>query len=133
MAGDEGLAPWLSQTDFAKILENSNPLFRHRAPLDSLPVRARDVVCRWILGGSFYVIAFTVGDGEPGLDLDVEFPGARGGSHRTRYYGKLEGVSPELRDSVVRAAAAEGIPVVAWLERALDRALNLNRRDRGER
>lgn len=124
VAGDEGVGPWLSNTEFAKILQNSNPLFRHRAPLEKIPVAARDVTCRWILNGSFYLLAFDVGAGEPPLDLDVEFPGWRGGSHRKRYFGKLEGVNPDLRGRVIKAAAAEGIPVVDWLERALGRALN---------
>jgi SAM-dependent methyltransferase len=125
VAGDEGVGPWLAHTDFAKILENSNPLFRHRAPLDKIPMNARDVSCRWILNDAFYLIAFEVGEGEPALDLDVEFPGWRGGSHRTRYYGKLEGVSPELRDEVVKAAAAEGVSMARWLEKALRRALGI--------
>jgi ubiquinone/menaquinone biosynthesis C-methylase UbiE len=123
VAGDEGVGPWLANTDFAKILKNSNPLFCHGVPLDRIPVDARNVSCRWILNGGFYLIAFDVGEGEPPLDLDVQFPGARGGSHRTRYFGKLEGVSPALRDMVIRAAAAEGVPIASWLEKTLRQAL----------
>ncbi|WP_167458308.1 class I SAM-dependent methyltransferase [Mesorhizobium kowhaii] len=123
VVGDEGIGPWLANSEFARILENSNPLFRHRAPLDCIPVTARDVTCRWILNGAFYLISFVVGQGEPPLDLDVQFPGRRGGSHRTRYFGKLEGVSPELRDRVLDAAAAEGVSVVAWLEKTLGTAV----------
>ena len=123
VAGDEGVGSWLSNTDFAKILKNSNPLFGHAAPLGAIPVNARDVTCRWILNGSFYLIAFDVGEGEPQLDLDVQFPGLRGGSHRTRYFGKLEGVSPDLRDMVGKAAAAEGVSIATWLEKKLRQAL----------
>jgi ubiquinone/menaquinone biosynthesis C-methylase UbiE/uncharacterized protein YbaR (Trm112 family) len=122
VAGDEGVGPWLSNTEFAKILKNSNPLFEHAAPIDRVPVNARDVTCRWVLNGSFYLISFRVGDGEPQLDLDVEFPGWRGGSHRTRYFGRLEGVSPQLRDTVVKQAAAEGLSITAWLEKTLRKA-----------
>lgn len=122
--GDEGLGPWLTDSEFAGILVNSNPLYRHHAPVDLLPVCARDVVCRWILNGAFYVVDFAVGEGEPPLDLDVEFPGWRGGSHRTRYYGKLDGVAPELRRQVVESAAREGISITAWLERTLRDALS---------
>ena len=129
LVGDEGIAPWLANSEFARVLENSNPLFRHRAPLDCIPVDARQVTCRWILGGSFYLISFAKGQGEPRLDLDVTFPGRRGGSHRTRYFGKLEGVSPELRDQVLDAAAAEGVSVVDWLERTLGRAVLNAERD----
>ena len=123
VVGDEGLAPWLADSEFGKILLNSNPLYRHQPPLGQLPVSARQVTCRWILNGAFYVIDFTVGEGEPFLDLDVEFPGARGGSHRTRYYGKLDGVAPELRQQAVDAAAREGVSLTAWLDRTLRRAL----------
>lgn len=124
VVGDEGVAPWLTESEFGKILINSNPLYRYQPPLGLLPVCARDVACRWILNGAFYVIDFTVGEGEPFLDLDVEFPGHRGGSHRTRYFGKLDGVSPALKDRVAGAAAAEGLSMTAWLEKTLRRALD---------
>lgn len=123
VAGDEGVGPWLENTDFARFLKNSNPLFSHTAPLEKIPTNARNVACRWILNGSFYLIAFDVGEGEPSLDLDLQFPGRRGGSHRTRYFGKLEGVSPELRAMVSKAAEAEGISIVAWLEKSLRQSL----------
>jgi SAM-dependent methyltransferase len=124
VVGDEGLAPWLTDSEFGKILLNSNPLYRFQPPVGVLPVSARDVACRWILNGAFYVIDFTVGEGEPFLDLDVEFPGARGGSHRTRYFGKLDGVSPALKDRVADAASREGTSMTAWLEKTLRRALD---------
>ena len=122
VAGDEGVGPWLSRTNFARILKNSNPLFEHAAPVDKVPVNARDVSCRWVLNGSFYLISFQVGSGEPQLDLDVEFPGQRGGSHRKRYFGRLEGVSPQLRETVIQQAAAEGLSISAWLEKTLRKA-----------
>jgi len=124
VVGDEGLAPWLADSEFGKILLNSNPLYRYQPPVALLPVSARDVACRWILNGAFYVIDFTVGEGEPFLDLDVEFPGQRGGSHRTRYFGKLDGVSPALKDRATEAAAREGVSLTAWLEKTLRRALD---------
>lgn len=117
--GDEGLGPWLLDTEYGRILLNSKPLYRHQPPLARLPASARDVACRWIIGGAFWVVDFTVGDGEPFLDLDVEFPGWRGGSHRTRYYGRLDGVAPALRQQVIDRAAAEGVSLTAWLERTL--------------
>lgn len=121
--GDEGLAPWLADSEFGKILVNSNPLYRFQPPLALLPVSARDVACRWIMNGAFYVVDFTVGEGEPFLDLDLPFPGWRGGSHRTRYYGKLDGVAPEIRRQVVDAAARAGMSITDWLETTLRDAL----------
>lgn len=122
--GDEGLGQWLANSEFGKILVNTNPLYQHHAPSNLLPVSARDVVCRWILNGAFYVVDFIVGEGEPALDIDVEFPGWRGGSHRTRYYGTLDGVAPELRQRVAEMAAQEGVSLTAWLEKTLRHALS---------
>lgn len=122
--GDEGLAPWLLDTEYGRILLNTKPLYRHQPPLHLLPPSARDVACRWVIGGAFYVVDFTVGEGEPFLDIDIEFPGWRGGSHRTRYYGKLDGVSPELRRQVIERAAAEGLSTTAWLEKTLTEKLS---------
>jgi SAM-dependent methyltransferase len=124
VVGDEGVAPWLTESDFGRILLNSNPLYRFQPPLGLLPVSVRDVACRWILNGAFYVIDFSVGEGEPFLDLDVEFPGVRGGSHRTRYFGKLDGVTPDLKQRAVDAAAREGVSLTAWLEKTLRQALD---------
>lgn len=121
--GDEGVAPWLAESDFGRILANSNPLYRFQPPLALLPASARDVACRWIMNGAFYLVDFTVGDGEPFLDLDAEFPGRRGGSHRTRYFGKLDGVSPALKQQVETAAEREGLSMTAWLEKTLRDAL----------
>jgi SAM-dependent methyltransferase len=124
VVGDEGVAPWLTDSEFGKVLLNSNPLYRFQPPLALLPVSARDVACRWILNGAFYVIDFTVGEGEPFLDLDVEFPGSRGGSHRSRYFGKLDGVAPDLKQRAADAAAREGVSLTSWLEKTLRRALD---------
>lgn len=121
--GDEGLAPWLADSEFGRILVNSNPLYRFQPPIELLPVAAREVACRWIMNGAFYVVDFTVGEGEPFLDLDIPFPGWRGGSHRTRFYGKLDGVAPELRQQAVEAAAREGVALTDWLDKTLRAAL----------
>jgi ubiquinone/menaquinone biosynthesis C-methylase UbiE len=82
--GDESAAPWLSKKNFGKIITNANPLYKHRPPLDLLPDNAQDVSLNYVLGNSFYIIAFTVG--EPAkLNLDLPIPGKRGGTLRSRY------------------------------------------------
>jgi len=84
VVGDEGVAPWLRRKRFGQILINANPLYKHRPPMDKLPVEAREVRVQWLLGNSFYVIDFRVGEGEPFLDIDLPIPG-RGDSLRSRW------------------------------------------------
>ena len=117
LVGDEAVAPWLKGTEFERIVTTNNALFRADAPLGALTVGARDVTVRWVIGNCFYVIAFTKGVGAPPLALDLPHEGWRGGSMRTRYFGQLEGVTPEAKDLARRAAAAAGISVHEWLDR----------------
>jgi SAM-dependent methyltransferase len=85
VVGDEGLAPWLRDSEYGQILVNSSPLYDHQPPLDLLPLGAREPSVRWLLGNAYYLIAFTVGEGAPPLDLDLPIVGGRGGTHRTRW------------------------------------------------
>ena len=86
---------WLRETEFGKILMNSNSHYKFDIPLNYLDVSSRNVTLEYIIGGVFYIIKYTVGEGEPYADFDFEIPGVRGGTHRTRYYGHLEGVDNE--------------------------------------
>jgi ubiquinone/menaquinone biosynthesis C-methylase UbiE len=119
VVGDESLAPWLRNSEYGKILLNSNSLYRYEIPIGMLPETAREVGLRWIIGQAFYLIDFTVGEGPPKVDLDKPILGARGGTHRTRYYGALEGVTIEAKDLVRRAAQKSGLSTHEWLDRAL--------------
>lgn len=114
--GDEALPPWLEGTEFGEMIITNNPLFKHKVPLACLPQSAREVTLRWVLGGCFYLIDFTVGDGLPPVDMDLPHQGWRGGTMRTRYYGRLEGVTPEARDMAIEAAKARGVSVHEWLD-----------------
>jgi SAM-dependent methyltransferase len=120
--GDEGLGPWLRTSDYGKILENAHPLYRADPPVELLPLEARNVAVRWLLGNAFYVLEFTVGDGPPPVDLDLPIPGRRGGTLRTRWEGMLEGVTPETRQDAVAAAARAGMSLHAWLEHVVSSA-----------
>ena len=115
VVGDEGMPPWLRDTEFAKILINSNPEFSFPLPLDKLPVEARKTRVEWIIGGVFFVVDFEVGVGEPKADFDFPIPGVRGGTHRTRYYGQLEGVTPEVKQLAQQARAKTGKSMHDWL------------------
>jgi ubiquinone/menaquinone biosynthesis C-methylase UbiE len=117
--GDEGIAPWLREKPHGQVLMNSNRLYRYTPPIDKLPECARDACVRWFLGNAYYTVDFRVGDGPPKLDLDLPILGQRGGTHRTRFYGVLEGVTPEAKAMAERAARASGISIHEWLDRAV--------------
>ncbi|MEF8703836.1 MAG: methyltransferase domain-containing protein [Candidatus Accumulibacter sp. UW26] len=116
VVGDESMPVWLRDTEFGRVLMNSNPLYRYDLPLQYLPVSCREVKLEWIIGGVFYAIEYRVGEGEPFADLDFEIPGARGGSHRTRYYGMLEGVTAKAKSLAQLASAKSGKSMHRWLD-----------------
>lgn len=122
VVGDESMAPWLYETQYGRILLNNNPLFKAELPLAHLPIEAREVRVQWVVGGVYYLIDFSVGTGEPAADFDFEIPGTRGGTLRTRYYGKLEGVRPATAELARRARAASGKSMHDWLEDAINAA-----------
>jgi ubiquinone/menaquinone biosynthesis C-methylase UbiE len=126
--GDEAVAPWLKGSEFDGIVSTNNPLFKDDIPLTSLPASARDVTVKWLIANCFYVIAFTRGDeGPPALDLDLPHTGVRGGSLRSRYFGVMEGVSPEAKEMVRQAAAKAGMSIYDWLESRLRAAVDKER------
>ena len=122
VVGDESVAPWLAGTTFGKITCTNNPLFEYEAPLDALPESARDVTVRWIIGNCFYLIDFRVGDGPPQLNLDLPHKGRRGGTLRSRYYGRLEGVTPETKELALAAVERRGCSMYEWLEQLVREA-----------
>ena len=123
LIGDESMPIWLRNTKFGKILMNSNPHYRYKLPLKFLPIEARNVQINWLLGGVFYVITFEVGSGEPSADFDFEIPGLRGGTHRTRFEGMLEGVPKELKARFYSYAKGKGKSVSEILKNIIDEKL----------
>jgi ubiquinone/menaquinone biosynthesis C-methylase UbiE len=117
--GDEGIAPWLRETELGEMLIRNNPLFACDIPLSLLPDSAWEVRLSWELSNCFYVIEFSVAAGPPHINIDVPHVGKRGGSIRTRYFGQLEGVDPALRDRVYAEAERLGMSRVEYLEKVL--------------
>ena len=122
--GDEGLGPWLRDTEMGRIMTNSNPLLKCEPPLQSLPVTATEVQLEYIMMGAFYVIEFRVAATPPQPDYHMQIPSVRGGSHWTRYYGQLEGVSDEAKQLAQEARAKSGLSMHDWLDRAVREAAN---------
>ena len=122
--GDENMPIWLRNTEFAKVLMNSNPHYAFDLPLEDLPKEARNVKVEWFIGGVFYFIQFEVGLGDPYANIDFEIPGLRGGSHRTRYYGQLEGVNSDQKKKIYEYAKLKGLSVSSVLEELISKLDN---------
>ena len=75
VAADEGVAPWLKDTEYGHVLSRFGRLFEGSPPLAALPARARDVTLRWLPGQAYFAIAFRVEDSPPRLNVDVKLPG----------------------------------------------------------
>jgi len=123
---DEGLAPWLKDSEYGKMLIRNNPLYACDIPLSLLPDSARSVQLTWELSNCFYVIEFTVSDKPLQINIDVPHVGRRGGSIRTRYFGQLEGVDPTLRDHVYAEAERLGLSRVEYIESLLHAGMSRN-------
>ena len=122
VVGDESIPPWLRDTEFAKILISTNKQFLAKVPLEEMPVEARDVRLRWVIGGVFYLIDFRVGEGEPTGNFDFEIPGPRGGTYRSRYLGLLEGVKVETKRLAEQAREKKGVSMHDWLDEVVRQA-----------
>lgn len=122
VVGDESVPVWHRNTKFYKILKKTNPMFAAEVPFDAIPVQARDVNVSWVIGGTFYLIDFKVGEGEPDANFDFQIPGVRGGTYRTRYEGDLEGVNPETKELAWKAVLAKDTNMHEWLDAVVKEA-----------
>ncbi len=117
--GDEGVAPWLRETEIGRMLIRNNALYACDVPLALLPQTVREPRVSWELCNTFFVIEFRAcGDPLP-IDVDVPHLGIRGGTIRTRYSGLLEGIDPALRDRINAEAERRGMSRVEYLESVL--------------
>jgi ubiquinone/menaquinone biosynthesis C-methylase UbiE len=121
--GDESIPPWYRETEFSEVLINSNPHYDFEMPLADLPSEISDVEAKWIIGGVFYTISFIKNESAPHADFHLEIPGERGGTHFKRYFGRLEGISPELRELLNKEAFKQQISRVDLLESIIKKYL----------
>jgi ubiquinone/menaquinone biosynthesis C-methylase UbiE len=119
LLGDEGIPLWLRNTEFYRAMSATNFHYSHVPPTEFLPDTVRNVRLEWFMGEAFYFILFEKVTDENQFNLDIEIPGARGGTPRKRLYGVLEGINPELKEQAYKAAAKSGVSRVDWLEQAL--------------
>lgn len=117
--GGLSLAPWLQETTFGEVLVNHNSHYANKIIFEDFPIEARELKVEWILNGAGFVIEFIVGEGEPKGNFTYEIPGHRGGTHMTRMYGKLEGVTPETKELALKAREKLGVSMHQWLDEVI--------------
>lgn len=118
--GDEGIAPHLRGSEYSDILINNNGLWALNAPVNELPLNAEKISVSYVLGNCFYLISFSPALGLPDVDLDVPHVGTRGGSARTRYFGRIEGVTAPSKERLLAAAKQRGISMHDMLEEIIE-------------
>ncbi len=72
--------------------------------------------------GAFFLIEYTVGMGEPQANYHIPIPSARGGTHWTRYFGNLEGVTEETKQFALQAREKSGKSMFEWLDKVISAA-----------
>ena len=117
--GDEGIAPWLKESEYYKMMVENNSLWLADTPLNLLPENANHVNVSWVLENCFYFINFIKDKNFPTVNIDVPHKGKRGGSIRTRYFGEIEGVTEEAKSILAAKAKKKGISMHAWLEKVI--------------
>jgi len=122
---DESIGPWLRTSLFGKMMIENNSLWSAEVPLDALPTNINQVKLEYILENCFYFLTFIKDSKFPNVDLDVRHIGPRGGSIRTRFFGKIEGIDPLLAEAVRRKATTIGMSEVDYLEMVLRKEIEL--------
>lgn len=119
VVGDESMAPWLRECQFGQIMMNSNPLLKYEIPFKDIPLSARNVKIEWIMMGAFFLLEFTVGEGEPMANYHIEIPSERGGTHWIRFYGHIEGITDETKQLVLKAIEKSRKSRHQWMDDVL--------------
>ena len=121
--GDEGVAPWLKHTEYGRMVVDNNPLWAADNLIDLLPFAAVNVNLSWVLGNCFYLIDFDKQSAGPRIDPDVPHIGWKGGTMRTRHAGRVEGITPQLKQRLYAFARRSGRSVHDLLEAAVKEKL----------
>ena len=96
--GDEGLACWLKKYEKGKAQITNNPLYRFDPPLECLPIDVENVNLSWLISNCYYVIEYIKSKKPWHYDENLRHKGIRGGSVKTRNFGQLEGIDPDLKN-----------------------------------
>ena len=124
MFSDESVAPWLRNTDIGCMVIENNSLYGADVPLDMLPPTASNVKTEWICQNCFYKISFSATFSTESIYPHVKHKSPRGGTMFTRYYGKLEGVNPVLKERLSSYANSCGTSLADVMSECISDFLN---------
>ncbi len=122
--GDESVAEHLRDDFYGKALIHNNKLWGAHLPLRYIPLNALHLSISYVLGNCFYLIKYQKGISHPNCNFDVNQPGFRGGSVRSRYLGMMEGINPSIKDKFYKKLKEGRKPVSATLEQLINDYLN---------
>jgi ubiquinone/menaquinone biosynthesis C-methylase UbiE len=128
--GDESVGHWLRNLEYGKMVINNNSLWSAYPPLESLPLEADKVRLDWVLGNCFYFISFVKKANGPYINLDIPHKSVRGGTIRTRYFGVLEGIQPNLKQEVIEHAKNQGKSISDFINEIISCYLEKNNNTR---
>ena len=110
----EGMSENIKESEFAKIILNNSKLYDQKLPIKYLPKEATNIKIEYLLNDIFFYFSFQKGKTERVLN-DIIIPGKRGGTLKTRYYGKTEGVTLETKKLALEAQKHHNISMHDWL------------------
>lgn len=119
--GDEGVAEHLRNSEYFRIVTTNNSLYSARNPFHLLPENSTNCELTYLLQNCFYLITFTPEEVIPNIDMDVLHKSPRGGSMRKRFFGQLEGVSPEHKEKLINYAKKNKVSFSDLLEKIIDK------------
>ena len=120
---DESVGTWLRDLEYGRMMINNNALWAATVPLDLLPENVNNVRLEFVLENCFYFLRFKKDSKFPNVNIDIKHIGPRGGSIRSRYFGMLEGIDPDLAAQIPNAAKANGLSVYEYLNQQLAKIL----------
>lgn len=119
LVGDESIPPWLRDTEYFKILYDHNHYYGFMPPLEFLPKNLINFKLEWFMGSAFYFMVYEKTEKQPQGNFDLPIPGTRGGTLNSRYFGKIEGVDPKLKQQFIAKVKSLGLQQKNVLDKLL--------------
>jgi ubiquinone/menaquinone biosynthesis C-methylase UbiE len=120
---DESVGSWLRNHEYGKMMIKNNSLWSAELPLSDLPINVNQVSLEYVLENCFYFLKFIKDPNFPNFNADVKHIGPRGGSIKTRYLGKLEGIDPKIANLIKDVALKKGISQSELIEKIISKSI----------